>query len=91
MDWYVLWDYRWSLLNGLTFTIWLSAVSIVGSTIVGVVVGCLGTLPSFFLRRATGVYVETLRNLPVVVKRPGGPHGALKIARSSRRPVSRRG
>jgi len=68
MDWYVLWDYRWSLLNGLTLTIWLSAVSIVGSTIVGVVVGCLGTLPSFFLRRATGTYVETMRNIPVVVK-----------------------
>ena len=63
MDWYVLWDYRWPLLNGLTLTIWLSAVSIVGSTIIGVVVGCLGTLPSFFLRRATGAYVETMRDL----------------------------
>ncbi len=68
MHWYVLWDYRGALLDGLFLTVWLSIASIVGSTILGVVVGCMGTLPSFVLQRAVNAYRETLRNVPVVVK-----------------------
>jgi len=49
-------------------TIGVSILGIIGSTIVGVLVGCLGTLPSFLLRRATGLYTEVLRNLPLIVK-----------------------
>ncbi|MDB5413057.1 MAG: polar amino acid transporter inner rane subunit [Rubritepida sp.] len=68
MHWEVIWRYREVLWNGLIFTLQLSVLSIVGSLVVGVVMGCLGALPNFFLRKFVATYVEVLRNLPVVVK-----------------------
>jgi polar amino acid transport system permease protein len=68
MDWHILWQYRAALWDGLVTTIWISALAIVGSTSVGVIVGCLGATPSFFLRRLTSAYTELLRNLPLLVK-----------------------
>jgi polar amino acid transport system permease protein len=68
MEWYIVWDYRAAILDGLLLTLQLSVIAIIGSTIIGTVVGCLSTMPSVFLRKFTGVYVETLRNMPVVVK-----------------------
>jgi len=68
MDWAILWEYREAILMGFTVTLWVSAAGIVGSTIVGVTVGCLGTLPSPFVLRLVGVYTEGLRNVPVLVK-----------------------
>jgi len=68
MDWSILWQYRAALANGLVVTIWVSAAAILGSTAVGLLVGCLASLPSYLLRRLTTVYTETLRNLPVIVK-----------------------
>ncbi len=68
MDWLTVWQYREAILHGFGVTLWLSAAVIVGSTIVGVVVGCLATLPSFFLSKITTAYTELMRNLPVVVK-----------------------
>jgi polar amino acid transport system permease protein len=49
-------------------TIGVSVLGIIGSTILGVLVGCLGTLPVFLLRRATSLYTEVLRNLPLLAK-----------------------
>ncbi|HKX07549.1 MAG TPA: amino acid ABC transporter permease [Stellaceae bacterium] len=68
MDWHILWQYRAALWDGLVTTVWLSALAIVGSTAVGVLVGCLGATPSFYLRRLTAAYTELLRNLPLLVK-----------------------
>lgn len=68
LDWYIIWDYRGDLLRGFWLTFQISAVTIIGATLVGVLVGCLRAQPSFFLRRLTGLYVEVLRNIPVVVK-----------------------
>ena len=68
MDWSVLWQYRAALWSGVVTTVWVSAVAIVGATLVGVLIGCLGTLPSYLLRRLTTVYAEVLRNLPLIVK-----------------------
>lgn len=68
MAWYIIWDFRDSILKGLWVTLELSFYSIIGSTIVGVLLGCLNTLPSFFLRRFCTTYVEVMRNIPVVVK-----------------------
>ena len=68
MDWHILWQYRAALWDGLVTTIWLSALAIIGSTAVGVLVGCLAATPSFFLRRLTAAYTELLRNLPLLVK-----------------------
>ena len=68
MDWGILWQYRGALASGLRVTIGVSVLGIIGSTILGVLVGCLGTLPSLLLRRLTGLYSEFLRNLPLIVK-----------------------
>ena len=68
MDWGILWQYRGALESGLLVTIGVSVLGIIGSTILGVLVGCLATLPSLLLRRLTGLYSEFLRNLPLIVK-----------------------
>jgi polar amino acid transport system permease protein len=68
VDWGILWQYRGALASGLLVTIGVSVLGIIGSTILGVLVGCLATLPSLLLRRLTGLYSEFLRNLPLIVK-----------------------
>lgn len=68
MKWSLVWEYREALLHGLMLTLQLSVLSIIASTVVGVVVGCVGSLPGFLAQRLVGVYVEVLRNIPVVVK-----------------------
>jgi polar amino acid transport system permease protein len=68
MDWSILWQYRGALASGLVITLWVSALAIVGSTLLGVLVGCLAVQRSYLLRRLTSVYTETLRNLPLIVK-----------------------
>ena len=68
LDWYIVWDYRAELLRGFWLTSFISLVTIVGATLLGTLVGCLRALPTFFLYRVTGLYVEVMRNIPVVVK-----------------------
>lgn len=68
MKWSIIWEYRETLLHGLWLTVQLSLASIVASTIVGLVLGCIGSLQSFLAKRLVGSYVELLRNIPMVVK-----------------------
>ena len=68
MDWGILWEYRAALAGGLVVTLVVSAVAIVGATVVGVLVGCLRGSGSYLLQRLTGTYTELLRNLPLIVK-----------------------
>jgi polar amino acid transport system permease protein len=68
VDWDLIWGYRAVLWHGLLLTLQLSVLSIAGSLVLGAVVGCIGTLPGFLPRRIVGLYIEVLRNLPVVVK-----------------------
>jgi polar amino acid transport system permease protein len=68
MKWSIIWDYRDLLWHGLLLTLQLSVVSIVSSTVVGVIIGCVGSLPGFLAQRLVRTYVEGLRNIPVVVK-----------------------
>ena len=68
LDWSILWQFRAALWSGLLTTLWVSGVGIVGSTLAGVAVGCLGAVPSLLLRRLTATYTELLRNLPMIVK-----------------------
>lgn len=68
LDWYIIWDYRDDLLRGFWLTFRISAAAILGATVVGVFVGCLRSLPGFFLYRLTGLYIQILRNIPAVVK-----------------------
>jgi len=68
MRWSVIWDYRWILADGLWLSVQLSVLGIIGSTVLGATVGCLGTMPSFVAKRVVLVYVESLRNLPLILK-----------------------
>ena len=68
MDWAVLWEYRAALAGGLAVTLEVSALAIVGATVVGVLVGCLRGTGSYLLQRLTATYTELLRNLPLIVK-----------------------
>ena len=68
MHWAVIWEYRGALWDGLLLTLELSSVSIVGSLILGTIVGCVATLAGFFASRIARIYVEAVRNVPVVVK-----------------------
>jgi His/Glu/Gln/Arg/opine family amino acid ABC transporter permease subunit len=68
MQWGLIWSYRDALWRGLALTLELSAVSIIGSFVVGVGVGCLGATGGFLLPRLVRLYTELLRNLPLVVK-----------------------
>lgn len=68
LDWYIIADYGDDLLRGLMLTVQISSAAIAGATVVGVPVGCLCASRSFFLERLTGLYVQLLRNVPIVVK-----------------------
>lgn len=52
---------------GLRATLQLAAVTLIASTIIGVVLGTLATLPSRPVRIAVALYVETFRDLPLIV------------------------
>src|SRR5208337_3123454 len=68
MDWAILWDYRAALAGGFAITLVVSALAILGATLLGVLVGCLRGSGSYLLRRLTATYTELLRNLPLIVK-----------------------
>jgi polar amino acid transport system permease protein len=68
LQWSIIWDYRAELLQGIWVTIQISVCGIIGSTIIGAILGSAKTLPYFFLGKFTDLYVEVMRNLPVVVK-----------------------
>jgi polar amino acid transport system permease protein len=68
MDWGILWEYRAALATGLAITLGVSALAIIGATVLGVLVGCLRGSGVYLLQRLTGAYMELLRNLPLIVK-----------------------
>jgi polar amino acid transport system permease protein len=68
MHWSVIWDYRWVLADGLWLSVQLSVLGIIGSTVLGATVGSLGTMPSFIAKRLVLVFVESMRNLPLILK-----------------------
>jgi His/Glu/Gln/Arg/opine family amino acid ABC transporter permease subunit len=68
LQWSIIWDYRAELLHGVWLTIQLAICGIIGSTLIGAILGSVKTLPSFFFQKLTDLYVEVMRNLPMVVK-----------------------
>ncbi len=54
-------------LSGLLMTLRLAVVTLLASTLIGVVLGTLATSRSVRLRRAVRVYVEVLRAVPLIV------------------------
>src|SRR3546814_5588959 len=68
LDWHIIWEYRSDLLQGFVLTLQLSLVAIAGASLLGTLVGCLRASGGFLARRLTALYVELLRNIPIVVK-----------------------
>jgi general L-amino acid transport system permease protein len=56
-----------ALLVGIENTAKVSFLGIVLATILGIVVGVARLSPNWLVRKAAGAYVETLRNIPVLV------------------------
>ena len=54
-------------LIGLRATLILAAITLAASTVIGVTLGVLATLPSLAVRIAVAFYVETLRDIPLIV------------------------
>lgn len=68
MDWHVLLKYQDQLLTGLRMTVMLSAGGIVGSFALGTVLGCLAASGGELIPRMVRMYIEVMRNLPMIVK-----------------------
>ncbi len=68
MDWAILWQYRAALAGGFAITLAVSALAILGATLVGVLVGCLRASSSYLLQRLTASDAALLRNLSLIVK-----------------------
>jgi His/Glu/Gln/Arg/opine family amino acid ABC transporter permease subunit len=68
MDWSVIWQYRAEILQGLAYTVVISSMAIVGSFLLGTLLGCLRLLRRPLLTEIVNAYVEIIRNIPVIVK-----------------------
>jgi polar amino acid transport system permease protein len=69
MTWRPFLEHADVLWAGLFLTLELMVLGIIGSFVVGMTIGALGTSSRFLLRRICSTYVEVMRNVPLVVKR----------------------
>lgn len=60
--------YGWALLIGILNTLRAAGVGIVLATVLGTLVGVARLSPNWLLAKLAGVYVETLRNTPVLLQ-----------------------
>jgi polar amino acid transport system permease protein len=67
-DWGIALRYRDALLGGLLMTLQVSALGIIGGTLLGIVVAGVRSTPGLFFRRLTTTYIEVVRNIPLIVK-----------------------
>jgi len=68
MDFQIIWDNREIVIDGLALTLGLSVLGIAGSFLVGVLFGCLQTSPNYFAKKLSDLYIEIMRNIPILVK-----------------------
>jgi His/Glu/Gln/Arg/opine family amino acid ABC transporter permease subunit len=67
-DWQYIWDHRQVLWGGLKVTLKLAAIGIVGSFFVGLVLGAARAYRIPVIRQLAGIYVELIRNTPILVQ-----------------------
>jgi polar amino acid transport system permease protein len=67
-DWTIALRYRDALLSGFQMTLLVSALGIVGGTLLGIIVAGIQTVPALFCRRLSATYIEVVRNIPLIVK-----------------------
>ncbi len=66
-DWGPIWENRQYILDGLTTTILLSLAGLALALCLGLVVGTLGAARSRVARVASAVFVECMRNVPLLI------------------------
>jgi polar amino acid transport system permease protein len=66
--WPVVWDNRSVLLQGLERTLQVSAIGIFGALVIGVVLGAARAHRIPVISQVAGVYVEVIRNTPILVQ-----------------------
>lgn len=67
-EWSAIWDNRGLLAEGLWRTIQVSAIGIVLATAIGLVLGAIRAYRIPVLSQLGGVYVEIIRNTPILVQ-----------------------
>ena len=67
-DWSAIWDNRGALAEGLWRTIQVSVIGIVFATAIGLVLGAIRAYRIPVLSQLGGVYVEIIRNTPILVQ-----------------------
>jgi len=68
LDWSVLWQYRNVFLQGLQMTLKVSLVSTVIAIIIGIIMGIMRLSKIKFIQAIAYVYVEIIRNTPLLVQ-----------------------
>ena len=67
-SWSFIWDNRDVFLDGLRMTLKVSLISIAGSIVVGLVLGAARAYRVPLISPAAAVYVEVIRNTPILVQ-----------------------
>jgi His/Glu/Gln/Arg/opine family amino acid ABC transporter permease subunit len=67
-DWATIWDNRGALSEGIWRTIQVSAIGIAGATVIGIVLGAVRANRIPVLTQLAAVYVEVIRNTPILVQ-----------------------
>jgi len=67
LDFGPIWESRDLIVEGFLMTIGLSAAALAASLAIGLVIGTLGAAKSKRLRVAAATYVETMRNVPLLI------------------------
>ena len=67
-DWNYIWERREVLLDGLKVTLELAAIGIAGALVVGLVLGAARAYRVPVISQIAAVYVELIRNTPILVQ-----------------------
>ena len=67
-DWQYIWDHRQVLWEGLRVTLKLAAIGIAGAFVVGLVLGAARAYRIPVISQLAGIYVELIRNTPILVQ-----------------------
>jgi polar amino acid transport system permease protein len=67
-DWQYIWDHREVLARGLQVTLELAAIGIAGAFLVGLVLGAARAYRVPVISQLAAIYVELIRNTPILVQ-----------------------
>lgn len=68
MEWSIIWEYREALYRGLGETLILAGIGIPGALVLGLLLGCIASMPGALPKELVAYYIAPMRNLPIVVK-----------------------